>query len=368
MRGLLALLSLALAAPASAAVDGPPAPPTVLLLPLSNSSAEPGASRRMTPAVIEQIGLRGFRVINSERVEAALAAHRIRHTDSLSRADALALSAALDGDLLMVGRVLSLREAPVPQVGLTLRLLDPASGEVIWSRMHCRMGTHYRGMLGLGEVRDLGLLIRLTLAEALSTLSVDAATGQVRADLDGDVRRQLLAPDPVAYVRRGPALDRVRTLGILPLANRSRRQGADAIVRDILIARLWATGRYRVMEPGELREQILRRGLFPTQVAGPDVLGALREELGLDAILGGSVLQFVDGNGSAALVEPQVEVAMRMVSTEGGKILWDALHRRRGEDAVSFYDAGRIPTIDRLARAAIDDLLAGLLRRSGGSR
>ncbi|MFQ5670095.1 MAG: CsgG/HfaB family protein [Acidobacteriota bacterium] len=349
--------TLILAVLLTPALAGAGGPPRMAILPLANSSIDPSASRLVTPAVAAGLREFGFEVLPAEQVEPWLRRERIRYTDSLSRTEEQGLASFLQVDYVLVGRVLSLVKKGVPEVSLTLRLLDAATGEVDWSVLTSTTGARWRRLLGLGEIHDIETLLRRAVKESLAGLRMDE-NGDLVAAPPPRIRPQAWAPDPIAFLDREADWSTVRTIAILPLANLSRRRGAGQILRDILVARLWATGRFKILEPGQVRQELLGRRLYPSLASGPEILRSLRQAAGIDALLTGAVLRYQEVPAGARGEEPEIEVALRLIDTDGGGILWSALHSRKGNDAVSFYDAGHIRAAPRLARALVDDLVA----------
>ena len=84
------------------------------------------------------------------------------------------LGTALDADGLLVGSVLaygyrSEDGAAVPEVSLSLRLLQVPGGRVLWSAVHHRDGDDRETLFGLGRVTGLERLAEQTVRELMAT-------------------------------------------------------------------------------------------------------------------------------------------------------------------------------------------------------
>jgi hypothetical protein len=207
-------------------------------------------------------------------------------------------------------------------------------------------------------VDETEYLVHLAVEEILEDLDPAAIGATDRKPVK--IRDQNWAPDAIVYSNRAASWDSIRTVAVLPFINETHRSAAEGIVRDVVVSRLWQSGWFEVIEPGEMRAQLRRLGLFPYMVAGDDVLKSLREELGIDAVMGGTVLRYEEAPDGASQVESVAEAALRLVSTEDGEILWTAVHTRSAWDGLTLYDSGRIQTSTELTRSLVDDMLSTL--------
>lgn len=136
------------------------------------------------------------------------------------------------------------------------------------------------------------------------------------------VQRFTVQPE---YQRRTP-----RCIGIVPLENLSLTSLAGLAVGELLAADLERTGQFVVLEPTAYRwvvEQSPRRSLEPTE---PDALRFFRRELGLDAIVVGSLTEYwyTDDPQVYRDKQPSVSLNVRMISTDDGTTLFSATSSR----------------------------------------
>jgi TolB-like protein len=146
-------------APRPAAIPGAPLP-RIAVLPFDNLTDEGGAGETMTLVFFTTIGQAGrYEPVESGIVAAVLDSMRIRLTTTLSAEQLSAIGQRLDAQRLLVGSVLesgSVRtdDGDLPSVGVTVKLIDPATGRVQWTRMGFKTGGDKETVFGWGRERS----------------------------------------------------------------------------------------------------------------------------------------------------------------------------------------------------------------------
>jgi hypothetical protein len=112
--------------------------------------------------------------VETGRVEAALAKDPWMLTDRIPPDIVDSLGSSLGADGLLVGSVLSYGYRSedgdqVPEVSLSLRLLQVPGGRVLWSAVHNRDGDDREMIFGIGRVTGLERLAEQTVREVMST-------------------------------------------------------------------------------------------------------------------------------------------------------------------------------------------------------
>lgn len=171
LAGLMVGLALGLLAGCAA---GPPASdlmvgrPRLALLPLENLSSQAEAGEVMSRIVLMNLGLtKSCQVVEPGDVDAVLDVLGIRYTGSVSKDQLKELGGKIGADYLMVGSLLESGKvrtayAEVPSVGLALRVLDVATGQVVWADMKFRDGADGETLFGWGrQTNDQKLADRL---------------------------------------------------------------------------------------------------------------------------------------------------------------------------------------------------------------
>ena len=172
---LLALLCTA-GAPATRRSAGGTIPsdhPAAALVPFENLSGREEQSQIFTKVFLAHLVASGaLDMVDPTRVEAAMDSLRIRASGSMTPAEVRAMADTLHVRYLLLGSVLESgtiqsESGPLPSAGATLRLVEAASGRVLWAGVHFRSGEDRETVFGWGRVRSLEKLIAALASEML---------------------------------------------------------------------------------------------------------------------------------------------------------------------------------------------------------
>ena len=161
----------------------------VALLPLANYTPLRDAPERIGPLIEAELGRKpGVAVRDAGAVQAALEQEPWLLLDRVPPDLVDRLGASLAVDALVVGSLLTYeyRDAAgekVPQVSLSLRLMQCPGGRVLWSAVHSRDGDDSEWLFGFGRVHGLEQLAIETIREALADFPAprrDAPSAQGR--------------------------------------------------------------------------------------------------------------------------------------------------------------------------------------------
>lgn len=161
---LVCLLSLAGCAGSMprAYVDGTVDPGLrIAIIPLANYTERQDASDRVVPMLaVEMARQRGVLVVDQGRVEEVLSVEPWLLLDRLPPDLIDKFGAAMEADALLVGSVLSfgyrdMDAGSIPELSLTLRLLQVPGGKCLWSGTQSRAGTDRESVFGMGRVDNL---------------------------------------------------------------------------------------------------------------------------------------------------------------------------------------------------------------------
>ena len=127
----------------------------------------------------------------------------------------------------------------------------------------------------------------------------------------------------VSFLKPEIDLSLIRRVAVLPLDNLSREQMANEKVQRILVSELLATGAFEVIDPGEVNRAVAELG--PPAAAGIKVeeVKRLGRSLNVQALVMGSVVEYGEVR-SGAVSAPLVSLALRIVETERGAIIWSS--------------------------------------------
>ncbi len=159
------LVSAALAAGCAGQAPRPALAPgaprlRIAVLPFDNLSDAGDAGETMSLVFFTAVGAdRRYEPVESGIVATVLDSMRIRLTSTLSADQLSALGRRLDAQRLLVGSVLESStvradDGDLPSVGVTVKLLDPATGRVLWTRMGFKTGGDKETVFGWGRERS----------------------------------------------------------------------------------------------------------------------------------------------------------------------------------------------------------------------
>lgn len=159
----------------------PRAPHLVCVLPFENKSGSPEAARVVTELVSLRLGAaQGFEVVDPATMRAAalqagIASFRFVQSDDLVR-----LGAAVHTSLFLQGTVYDFidpAETPGrdPRLQIEMSLVDVASGRVLWSAHHDRLGSDYIGLFMRGAATSAVALTDRVVGEIVQTGTAPAS-------------------------------------------------------------------------------------------------------------------------------------------------------------------------------------------------
>jgi hypothetical protein len=162
----LLLLAGCAGAPRTFRAPGPgiPVGSVVGFVPLVNLTENEAAPRLFTDKLLLELGrLRYFEVQDPGVILGYLRELRILVPDRMSREQMAKLAERSGAGYFLVGTITDCREdsetpAGTPVAGLNLRLINAASGAVMWAASIARTGTDRETFFGFGKIRNLDKL------------------------------------------------------------------------------------------------------------------------------------------------------------------------------------------------------------------
>lgn len=164
---------------------------------------------------------------------------------------------------------------------------------------------------------------------------------------------------PRIYVRLAPGVSDLKRIAVLPLDNLSGEEGAGDQVTEIFAMELMRTGRFDVAEPGQVKKAVKERRIRTTRDMDLEAAKWLGENLDLDLILVGSVLEFKVQESRDKRV-PVVTVILRLVQANTGTTLWATYASRKGDDRETLFGWGRITSLPELAKEVASEMISTL--------
>jgi TolB-like protein len=328
--------------------EAPRPRPKVLVLPPENLATGPLPSRDVTQRLEHMVAMAGADVIGGERLEDYLAKYRIRYTGGVDPVAAKAARDDLGAEAILVTSVL-LWGGQQAQAALTVRLVSTSdTPAVLWMDGYARTGDDSPGFLSLNVVNDPEVLQ----AEAFQRLrtSLEAYfTGGVRGarcDSGGWWRPR------VAY-RARPDARQVTSVAVLPFVNETKRRGAGEILALEFASQFASADGFRVVEPGIVRDELLRRRIVMEDGVSLDQARVVSATLDADLVVAGYVFDFDDGRAS-----PYSNFTAMVIDRKTGRMIWESISYDRGSDSETLFGLRRVSTVPgltcRMAREVID--------------
>jgi TolB-like protein len=319
----------------------------IALLPFENNSGRREAVTRIMPIVRDYLIRSGYGLLDEQDVEGFLARKRIRRTGEISRKAAREIREELGADFVLVGSVEVFDEEDGLHVGLSCRLVDSSNGSITRAESSGIAGEDFTTLLGFGTIKSMDLL-------------VDKAVEDLFRGWDGIPIGEKGAPS-TSRQREGRPM-----IALFPFENISGRRAAGRIVSNILISRLVQKGACGVVEPGEVRYWITRLRVRYLEAIGIEAMSKLGREAGADYLLLGIVVDYREGVGEG--FPPRVEMNVRMVDVEKGRMVWAGKTSMTGDDFLIALDFGKIRSTIPLVKKASDSIIAGMGRGEGEKR
>lgn len=332
---------------------------SLALLPLENVSGSVESVRMIMPVFEEALRARGYRLTEPEKLETFLARSRIRNTGQMSVAHLASARRELGVALAMVGSIAIFNESGGnPQWGVSARMLDTDSGAIVWAAGAGFTGDDFTIALGLGTITSAPRLAE----ETVKRLFRDLPRAGEPVAIPPWQRSLLSRMLTIKSSYRSSTLDAnpPKRVAVLPFENLSERKGAGRIVGDIFTVALVRTGRFQVVEPGTVTDALVALGATPYGNITLDTVTGLRERLGIDAIILGTVLEYSEGLKREAASSPEVAFDARMIDAESRSIVWFAERVRNGDDTRIAMHFGTIRAMVPLVFNAANEILGTL--------
>jgi TolB-like protein len=334
----------------------PGARPRVVLLPIDNLADTPAPEKELREAIGRALGHR-LDLVSGDELERFLSRHRVRYTGGIDAAVAKAAREELDADAVLITSMRLYRAVNPPALGLTVRLVtaedEPA---ILWMDSFAWSGDQAPGLLGLGKEERIEPVQERVLAELARGL--DAFLDGERGEHRCNGRRH---GPKMRY--RSPALDATgRTLAVVPFLDHTKRGGAGETVALEFVRQLVATGRFRVLEPGVVRDYLLRARVIMPGGVSLETTRLIVGALGAELVLSGVVLDFDDSGGKTG---PTVRFRATLLDAGSGDVVWNSSSFNRGDDGVFFFQLGRVGNSQDLTCRMVTSVVDRIGRRGG---
>jgi TolB-like protein len=248
-----------------------------------------------------------------------------------------------------------LEGAANPVMAMEARLWG-ARGSTVWWDLASVVRSETAGMLELGRLPSREALLDELLNRVTATLPAPGAPGEIRAQRGAP----LLASGPVMY--RSPALPPGGTrVMVLPFANATTDKRASWLATELTGRAMELSGRFRVVEPAQLRAALIEQGLRSFLELGPSELRALGRRVGTSFFVQGTVYSFREVSPFNERIVPHVELQLSLIDAESYRVLWTTQHGQAGDAYEGAFEQGRITN----AVALLEQVLAEIVEEEG---
>ncbi|MGV1101038.1 hypothetical protein ACUUL3_16705 [Thiovibrio sp. JS02] len=327
--------------------------PLFVVLPLQNLSGRPAPLTEIRTALLAHLSAAGCDAVADQEMLAFMAGQRMRNVGGITGSLAGKLTEATGAEAVLITSLELFEEQYPPRIALISRLVSLAQApEVLWMDSVGLAGDDSPGFLGLGIIeqpealRDkaLGMLMR-SLAEVLAGME---KTRRVPGKFQ----------PKTAYGTQDMGREGKARIAVTPFFNFSDRKYGGEIMALHFLAALQQSGRFAVIEPGMVHEELLRfRIIMDDGVSIPQV-EAIFSSFAADFVLSGKVFDYQDPKGNWGT--PVVDFSAEMLDNQNHQVVWTSKSYNAGADGVYFFDWGRETTASAMA-AGMTRAITGLL-------
>jgi TolB-like protein len=262
--------------------------------------------------------------------------NRIRYTGGLDGLTAKAFKEQIGVQGVVIISVELWNEDLPPKVALISRLVSTGDQATIqWIDGIGMAGDDSPGLLSLGLVEDPRVLMN----RAVRSL-VESLVGW--KDSKHLWRAKKRYQPKIAF--RSPLLeiDKKLTVAVVPFFDISERKYAGEIMVLHFVKQLTEFENFEVLEPGLVRQELLNLRIImedSISLAQTDVLFGI---LNVDLIAAGKVMDYQDYK--SAWGKAKVDFSSQLIERQSRQVVWSSRSYNDGEEAVYFFDWGKVNT------------------------
>ncbi len=152
------------------------------------------------------------------------------------------------------------------------------------------------------------------------------------------------------------------SVAVLPFENWTRKSELSILAGRMFVAELVQSQRFNTVQEGDVGMFLLRQRLLPGTLLYKDDYEALEDQLNLDAVIQGRIVDagMVSRRGSSQV--PYVSLHVGMYDAQNGHLLLNSVHQRWGDDYRKALHFGVVTTnsglIEKMSQEIINDWFA----------
>jgi hypothetical protein len=311
----------------------------------------------MHAELVKTLSDRGVDILDKAPLASFLERHRVRYTGGIDAAMAAAFRSEEGVGAILVVNLELYDDSTTPKMTLLARLVSTANTpEILWMESFSLTGHENPGVFGLGLVEDPAI-IRWKMMNSLYTSLFSYLAGSRRPGAPPvSLPRQF---PPRIFYGRETAAAAAPVVAVLPFFNESTRKYASEIMLLHFVHQLYASGRFRPVEPGLIRDKMLAMRVIMNEGISISQADLIANNLETDFVLIGRVFDYQDVEGPLAI--PTVDFSAQMMERYSKGIVWTSKSYNKGDEGVWFYDWRRVYTANRL----VSGMAKAVVRRLG---
>jgi hypothetical protein len=327
------------------------------VLPLDNLSNAVAPLKEIQQALRSMLSASGVQVVDNSLLAEVMARHRIRYTGGLDAETAKELKAEAGADAVLITSLeLYLPDTP-PKIALTARVVMTDTLEIRWMQSVALSGDDAPGLLDLGMIRNPEKLQEKAERQLAGLLAAQLASGGRTLETSAP---RVFRPKSF-YAGDGLSALADNRVAVTPFYNESPRYRAGEILLLHFLQQLVATGRVRVVEPGEVRQRMLQKRIVMEDGLSYWDLNLIGIPLKVDYFVTGRIFQYRDNSGP--FTGPVNDFSATLFSLGSRKTIWASSSYNRGDDNAGLFDFGRVSTASALADKMVSVITRLMLGR-----
>jgi TolB-like protein len=326
----------------------------IAVMPVENLTGMPIQGEAVRRSLVVAMERRGVNVLGEDVQEKFLERHRIRYTGGLNRELGEAFREETGTNAVLFVSLELYDETVPPKTALVARLVSTnKNANILWVDGVGMAGNDAPGFLLLGLVDDPRVLSDRAMDQIVKSLT-QYLSGKKTQDVR-KVEKKFLPKSFLGQPPKPPVGKETFSVAVLPFRNDSTRRNAGEILALLFVRELSKTGNIEVVEPGEVRQVLLRsRTIMEGGLSLPQA-DILRADLDVDLVLTGIVMDYQDYIGGWG--NPKVEFSARVFDMQTRQIVWSSSSYNEGDDGVFFFNLGKVNTAHGMASGMVGSVV-----------
>jgi len=322
----------------------------IAVMPVENLTGMPIPVDAVRRSLVQSMKRKGLNILGDDVLEKFLERHRIRYTGGLNRDLGKALREETGTTAVLFASLELFDDSNPPKAALAARLVAThGNSDILWMESVGMAGNDAPGFLLLGLIDDPSVIWENAKGRVL-----DSLTAYLSGKTPRDARRAEKRFEPKSFHGMAPKIPGGKetvSVAVLPFRNESTRRNAGEILALHFTRELSNTGNLEVVEPGEVRQVLLRSRMIMEGGLSLPQADILHSALDVDLVLTGIVTEYQDFIGGYG--NPKVEFSMRVFDMKTRQIGWSSFSYNEGDDGVFFFNLGKVNTAHEMASAMV---------------